>query len=59
MHIASTLVRKYFMEENMKKYLLLSIGLFSLPSFSEVSANVGFTTDYIWRGMTQSDGPAD
>ena len=46
------------MEENMKKYLLLSIGLFSLPSFSEVSANVGFTTDYIWRGMTQSDGPA-
>ena len=42
----------------MKKYLLLSIGLFSLPSFSEVSANVGFTTDYIWRGMTQSDGPA-
>ena len=34
------------MEENMKKYLLLSIGLFSLPSFSEVSANVGFTTDY-------------
>ena len=21
-----------------------------------IEANVGFTTDYIWRGMTQNDG---
>ena len=32
--------------------------IISLPSYSEVSANVSFTSDYIWRGMTQSDGPA-
>ena len=32
--------------------------LASLPSYAAVSANVSFATDYIWRGMTQSDGPA-
>ena len=41
----------------MKKLLLL-ITFISLPSYSAVSANVSFTSDYIWRGMTQSDGPA-
>jgi uncharacterized protein (TIGR02001 family) len=41
----------------MKKLLLL-VGFLSLPTFAGVSANVSFTTDYIWRGMTQSDGPA-
>ena len=41
----------------MKKLLLL-MTIISLPSYSEVSANVSFTSDYIWRGMTQSDGPA-
>ena len=41
----------------MKKLLLL-ITLVSLPSYSAVSANVAFSSDYIWRGMTQSDGPA-
>ena len=41
----------------MKKLLLL-ITLVSLPSYSAVSANVAFASDYIWRGMTQSDGPA-
>ena len=40
----------------MKKLLLLS--LISLPTFASVSANVSFASDYIWRGMTQSDGPA-
>tara|TARA_B100000963_G_scaffold204155_1_gene177810 strand:+ start:1535 stop:2137 length:603 start_codon:yes stop_codon:yes gene_type:complete len=30
----------------------------SLPSFASVSANISFASDYIWRGMTQSDGPA-
>ena len=29
-----------------------------MPSFAAVSANVAFTSDYVWRGMTQSDGPA-
>ena len=41
----------------MKKILLLMC-LASLPSYAAVSANVSFATDYIWRGMTQSDGPA-
>ena len=41
----------------MKKLLLL-ITLISLPSYAAVSANVSFASDYIWRGMTQSDGPA-
>jgi len=41
----------------MKKLILL-LTMFSLPSFASVSANVSFASDYIWRGMTQSDGPA-
>ena len=41
----------------MKKLFLL-LGMLSIPVFSAVSANVGFASDYIWRGMTQSDGPA-
>ena len=41
----------------MKKLLLL-LTMVSLPSFASVSANVTFATDYVWRGMTQSDGPA-
>ena len=39
----------------MKKLLLL-LTIVSLPSFAGMSANVGITSDYIWRGMTQSDG---
>ena len=43
----------------MKNFLLLVImSLASVSSYAGVSANVSFTTDYIWRGMTQSDGPA-
>ena len=41
----------------MKKLLLL-VSLISLPTFAAVSANVSFASDYIWRGMTQTDGPA-
>ena len=38
-----------------KLFLIFSlIGAMSLPSFASVSANVGFATDYIWRGMTQT-----
>ncbi len=40
------------------KRLLLLLTIVSLPSFASVSANVSFVSDYIWRGMTQSDGPA-
>ena len=40
------------------KKILLMMCLASLPSYAAVSANVSFATDYIWRGMTQSDGPA-
>ena len=42
----------------MKKLLLLAVGIISIPSFASVSANVSFTSDYIWRGMTQTDAPA-
>ncbi len=38
------------------KKLFLMLAVMSLPSFAAVSANVGITSDYIWRGMTQSDG---
>ena len=41
----------------MKKLLLL-VGILAMPSFAAVSANVAFAGDYVWRGMTQSDGPA-
>ena len=40
----------------MKNFLLVIISLISVSSYAGVSANVSFTTDYIWRGMTQSDG---
>ena len=43
------------------KKLFLFMGLtimLSMPSFGAVSANVAFASDYVWRGMTQSDGPA-
>ena len=41
----------------MKKLLLL-VGILAMPSFAAVSANIAFASDYVWRGMTQSDGPA-
>ena len=41
----------------MKKLFLL-IGILSIPAFAGVSANVSFASDYIWRGMTQTDGSA-
>ena len=41
----------------MKKLLLL-VGILAMPSFAAVSADVAFASDYVWRGMTQSDGPA-
>ena len=40
------------------KKLLLIVGILALPSFAAVSANVSFASDYVWRGMTQTDGPA-
>ena len=42
----------------MKNFLLVIMSLASVSSYAGVSANVSFTTDYIWRGMTHSDGPA-
>ena len=41
----------------MKKLFLL-VSMLAIPSFAAVSANVSFASDYVWRGMTQSDGPA-
>ena len=40
------------------KRLFLLVGMLAIPSFAAVSANVSFASDYVWRGMTQSDGPA-
>ena len=40
-----------------KLFLCFSLfGALTLPAFASVSANVGFATDYIWRGMTQTSG---
>ena len=40
------------------KRLFLLMCMLAMPSFAAVSANVTFASDYVWRGMTQSDGPA-
>ena len=40
------------------KNILLTFVLLSSSIQAGVSANVSFTSDYIWRGMTQTDGPA-
>ena len=40
------------------KRLFLLVGMLAMPSFAAVSANVSFASDYVWRGMTQSDGHA-
>ena len=40
------------------KRLFLLVGMLAMPSFAAVTANVSFASDYVWRGMTQSDGPA-
>jgi len=42
-----------------KLFLFMGLSIMlSMPTFAAVSANVAFTSDYVWRGMTQSDGPA-
>jgi len=39
----------------MNKFLtVLLTGFIAVPSFADVSANVAFASDYIWRGMTQT-----
>ena len=41
----------------MNKLLTILVASFlTVPSFASVSANVGFSSDYIWRGMTQTSG---
>lgn len=40
------------------KSLLLLVGMLVAPAFAATSANIAFSSDYAWRGMTQSDGPA-
>jgi uncharacterized protein (TIGR02001 family) len=39
----------------MKKLFLL-VGILSLPTFASVSANVTVASDYVWRGLGQTDG---
>lgn len=39
----------------MKKLLTFLLAAFiAVPSFADVSANMAFASDYIWRGMTQT-----
>ena len=40
------------------KNILITIFLLSSSLQAGFSANVAFTNDYIWRGMTQSNGTA-
>tara|TARA_B100000780_G_scaffold40446_1_gene25122 strand:+ start:799 stop:1398 length:600 start_codon:yes stop_codon:yes gene_type:complete len=39
-----------------KLLTILLTSLITLPGFAGTSANVGFSSDYIWRGMTQTSG---
>ena len=39
-----------------KLLTILLTSLLTLPGFADTSANVGFSSDYIWRGMTQTSG---
>lgn len=43
-------------QKTLAALLVSSTALVSAASAAEVTANVGATTDYIWRGMTQNDG---
>ena len=43
-------------QKTLAALLVSSTALVSSVSAAEVSANVGATSDYIWRGMTQNDG---
>lgn len=43
-------------QKTLAAVLVSSTALVSAASAAEVTANVGATTDYIWRGMTQNDG---
>lgn len=38
------------------KILALALSLCTLPAFADVSGSVGYTTDYVWRGVSQSGG---
>lgn len=40
------------------KHIFLGLILFSTSIQAGLSANVSFASDYIWRGMTQTDGSA-
>ena len=40
----------------MKKLLTLLLAFSILPAFAGVNGNVGYTSDYMWRGQTQSMG---
>ena len=38
----------------MKKGMMTLVMFLTLPLFADVSANFSFTTNYVWRGMTQT-----
>ena len=38
----------------MKKGMMTLVMFLTLPLFADISANFSFTTNYVWRGMTQT-----
>ena len=40
---------------NIKKFTIASLTLISFSASAEVSMNLGVTSNYMWRGVTQSD----
>ena len=56
--LIGTIIAYTQLEDLFMKNILLTFVLLSSSIQAGVSANVSFTSDYIWRGMTQTDGPA-
>jgi len=47
----------FLKEIKMNKFLIFALTCFlALPSVASISANMAFSSDYIWRGMTQTSG---
>ena len=38
------------------KFLALALSLCTLPAFADFSGSLGYTSDYMWRGVSQSAG---
>tara|TARA_B100000497_G_scaffold116615_1_gene141157 strand:+ start:906 stop:1514 length:609 start_codon:yes stop_codon:yes gene_type:complete len=38
------------------KFLALLLSVCTIPAFADVSGSLGYTSDYVWRGISQSGG---